>query len=153
MGYSLHRSMSAMRYAEAIVYIQICQGSQLLSKFHIVLFLFLMEAQVFQEQDMAGLELFSSSLSICTYAVRSEKNFFTQQLAQMLGYRSQAVFGVHLSFRTTKMCHQNNGSLVVQKVLNSIQGRTNTSVIGNFTFVIKGYIEIYTHQHLFAGYI
>ena len=63
---------------------------------------------------MAWFELFSSSLCIRTYAVGSEENFFTQQLAQMLGHGSQAVFGVHLSFRTTKMCHQNNGSLVVQ---------------------------------------
>ncbi len=46
MGYAFHRCMSPVRYAETIIYIQICQGSQLLRKFQIVFLFFFMVTQV-----------------------------------------------------------------------------------------------------------
>lgn len=105
MGYAFYRSMCAVRYTEAVIDIQVCQRSQLFGKFHVVLFLFLMETQVFQQQDVARFQLAGSSLYSLTYAVRSKKNLFAQQLAQMLSYGSQRQFRLNLSFRTAEMCH------------------------------------------------
>ena len=46
MGYAFHRCMSPVRYAETVIYIQICQGSQLLRKFQIIFLFFFMVTQV-----------------------------------------------------------------------------------------------------------
>ena len=105
VSYAFNRSVCAVRYTEAVIDIQVCQRSQLFGKFHVVLFLFLMETQVFQQQDVARLQLACSSLRSLAYAVRSEQNLFAQQLAQMLSYRSQRQFRFNLSFRTAEMCH------------------------------------------------
>ena len=105
VGYAFNRSVSAVRYTEAVIDIQVCQRSQLLGKVHVVLFLFLMETQVFQQQDMARFQFAGSSLCSLANAVRSKKNFFAQQLAQVLRYGSQRQFLFNLSFRTAEMCH------------------------------------------------
>ena len=105
VSYAFNRSVCAVRYTEAVIDIQVCQRSQLFGKFHVVLFLFLMETQVFQQQDVARLQLAGSSLRSLANTVGSEQNLFAQQLAQMLSYRSQRQFRFNLSFRTAEMCH------------------------------------------------
>ena len=80
MSYSFNGSVSTMGHAKAVINIQICQRSKLFSKFHVIFFFFLMEAQVFQKQELTSLQIFSSSFSYVAYAVRSKGDFFTKKL-------------------------------------------------------------------------
>src|SRR5436853_6707414 len=49
------RSMSAVSSAECIIDVDLAKGGKLTSKLRIILLFFLMEAQVFQQQDLTGL--------------------------------------------------------------------------------------------------
>ena len=149
--YALYGSMGTVRNTEAVVNIKVCQRSKLLCKLHVVLFFFLMEAQVFQKQNMTSLQLAGSSLSSLAYAVRSKKNLFAQQLAQMLSYRSQRKLRLNLSLRTAQMSHQDNSSLLLQQILNCRQRCGDTGIIGNLALIIQRNVKIYTYQNLFAG--
>src|SRR5260370_13007248 len=55
MCHSFSRSMCAVSSAECIIDVNLAKGSKLTSKLRIILLFFLMEAQVFQQQDLAGL--------------------------------------------------------------------------------------------------
>ena len=151
MSYAFNRSVSTMGYAKAVVNIQICQRSKLFSKVHIVLFFFFVEAQVFQKQELTCFKIFSSSFSHITYTVRSKGNLFTQQFAKMFSNRCQSIFRINFPFRTTKMSHTNYSSIVFQQIFNGVQGSTNSSIIRNITFSIKGNVKINTYQYFLTG--
>ena len=86
-----------MRGAESVVYIQIGIGSQRLGEVGIVLLFFSMEAQVFQQQHLAGLERGGLGLGVFADYVLGHDHFLSQQLAQALGDGSQGQLGHILS--------------------------------------------------------
>ena len=49
------------------------------------------------------------------------------------------------------MCHQNNGSLLLQQILNGRQRCGDTGIIGNLAFIIQRNVKIYAYQYFFTG--
>ncbi len=58
--------MCAVRGAECIIYVNFCHGSELFGKSGIILFFFLVEADIFKQHDFARLEC--SSECLCGFA-------------------------------------------------------------------------------------
>ena len=87
------RSVRAVRSAERIVHIKIGKIGQLLSEFFVIRFFFGMEAQIFQQQSLALLQLPCHLLGFNANAIGAEadvlpaRQLFIQQHAQALGNR------------------------------------------------------------------
>ena len=78
-----------MRGAESVVHVQLGIGSQGLGKLGIILFFFLMEAQVFKHHDLAGLESSGLRLGVLADNVLGHDHFLAEQLRQAGGNGSQ----------------------------------------------------------------
>ena len=75
--------MGPVHGAKGVGYVDLCQGSQLLGKFRIVLLFFLMKAQVLQQKDLAILQGHGLFLGLLADAVGCKVDLHAgEQLAQ-----------------------------------------------------------------------
>ena len=123
--------------AEGIVHVDLSQRGQRLRELRIVGFFFGVEAQIFEQQHLAGLELVGHLLGDFAYAVGEKATFHArpdvliEQLAQPVDDRAQRVLRIRLALGTAEVRGQNHLRLVPQGVFDGGQCGPNAGVVGD----------------------
>ena len=149
---------------------------QSLGKGGVVLGLALVEAQVLQQHDLAGLQRGGLGLGVLADGVGGEDHVLTQQLAQTLGNGSQgqlaqgllplfagdvslvlALFHLllHIALEggdgLAQMGAGDNGGAVLQQILDGGESRDDTLVAGDLAgLLVLGDVEVAAEQNLLA---
>ena len=151
-GHTGGGGVSTMDGTEGVGDIQLSHVGQFLGHSGVVLLLAGIEAQVLQQHDLAALEGCGLSLGILAHDIGSENHLAAQQLAQTLGHDSQRELLLPLTLGLAQVGAGDNGSTVVQQVLDGGQGGHDAVFIGDDT-VLQRHVEIATHQYALAGHV
>ena len=150
--------MCAVYRTECIGYVDaVCTGQicQCLCKCRIVLGLTIVIAQILQQQNLTRLQSSSLCLCILAYNVLCQNNIFTQQFAQALCNRCHRQLRLPLALRLAHMGACDNGSIMLQQILDGRQSRTNALVVRNYTASVLCHrdVKIAAQQNLLACYV
>ena len=143
--------MGAVGGAERVVYVDLCQAGKLLRECGVVLFLFLVEADVLQQHHLARLE--GCGQRLCGFAdyVVSQLDFLPEQLGQALGDRLEGILRVDLALRAAQVRAEDYCGLLRQQVLDGLQGGNNTLVVGDPARVVLRNVKIAPDDDLFPA--
>ncbi len=151
-----------MGTAEGVIDIQVAKFCQLLCEGWIVLLFFRMEAQVLQQQHLAGLQHAHHFLRSLSHAVWGETDIYrlaeamSEKLTQAIDDRAQAHLGIWLSLGTAEMRSQNHFGAVTNGVFQRGQRLTNARVIHDLSAIFRERdVEVYTDEDvlMFQGKI
>ena len=107
--------MCAVRGAECVVDIDFSKRSKLLRKRGVVLFFFLVEADVFQQFDFAVFQRSGNALGAVADDVLRHLDFLAERLGEVGGNRSKRIFHVELALRTAEMRAEDHFCFVVDQ--------------------------------------
>ena len=139
-----------MRGAESVVDINVRQRRQRLGEFGIVLGFFLVEADVFDNHDLARLESRRHGVGLFPDDVGGELDLAVHQLGQAFGHRGQGAFFLgFLILRTAQMGTEDHRRAVIHQILDGGNGFPNALIVRNDT-VVERHVEVAAHQHLFS---
>ena len=110
-----------------------------------------MEADVLQQDGLAGLDFCGQSLCGLADDVSSQLDFEAQLLGQALCNGSQRVLHVELALRTAKMRAQDDGSVVLEQILDGGQCSNDTGFVGDVAFSIQRDVEVAANENFLAG--
>jgi hypothetical protein len=111
---------------------------------------FLIEPQVLQQQDIAGLEALGLCLGVRTDAVIRENDLLAEQFREPCGDRLQGEGIIPRALGAAQVTHENQGAAAVQHVLDRWQGLDDPVIAGDVALVVLRHVEIDAHQDLFA---
>ena len=117
-----------------------------------------MEAEVFQQQRLSGLELAGQLHGDFADAVGREGNVFRdvedllQQLAQAGNQGAEAHGLDRLALGAAEVGAENDLGLVAQGVLDGGKGLADASVVGDQA-VLQGDVEVHADEHTLVGQI
>ena len=134
-----------MGSAEGVIDIELCQGSQFLGKFGVVLFLSGVEPHIFQQHDLTVLQGISQPMGIFADDVSRERHFAAQQLRKPCCHRSQAVLGVHLTLGASQMGAEDHPSALFHQIADGGQRLGDALIVGDGA-AIQRHIEVTAHQ-------
>src|SRR5574341_1329409 len=133
-----------MRRTKGVVHINVAEPSQLLGELSVVCFLFSMEAQIFEQQNISILQSVGLTQYLFTHTVGRHLNLFPKKSTESCCHRLETHLGVGLAFRPAKVrCKQNSRSLG-QSVLNGRKTGSDAGVIRDLASFIEGNIEVHT---------
>ena len=139
-----------MSGTEGIVYIQLCKACESLSKLGIVLLLFLVEADVLNEHNVAVSERVCLCVSILTDNVGGDRNILSEQLAQTCGNGCERVCHIELTLRSAQMGAEDDPRAVIHQVLDGRKRLDDSLIVGD-NAVLHRYVEIASYEHALAA--
>ena len=140
--------------AEGVGDIDLRHGGELLGELGVVLLLPLVEAEVLQQHDLAGLEGGGLGLGVLTDDILGEDHVLPQQLAQALGHGSQGEGLLPLPLGLAQVGAGDDGGVLLQQVLDGGQGGHDALVVGDDAGgLVLGHIEVAAQQDLLARYV
>ena len=98
--------MRAVRGTECVVHIEVAKKRQLLCESGIIAFFFLVETQVFQQKDVAILEIGNCLFGNWPDALISKSNFLAGKLLKNRNNWFETEFWCRSAFGTAQMRHQ-----------------------------------------------
>ena len=146
-------AVSSVGGAESVIHIHIGIGSQLLGKGRIILFLFLMETDIFQHDDLTGLDSGAQAVGILPDHIVGQSHRHFQQLGQAVGHRLQGILGVILALGAPQMGYDDDSGTAGDQIAQGGQSPLNASFIGQMPILVNGGVEIAADQHFFAAHI
>ena len=152
VGNALGGGVRAVRGAKGVVDIDLRKGGQLLGELRIVLFLFLVEADVLQQNDVARLHRVDALLGVLADDVLGQDDLLIELLAQALRNGGQGILHVEFALGTAQVRAEDDGRIVVQEVLDGGQRRHDAGVVGDLR-AVQGDVEVAAHEYALAGYI
>ena len=158
VGDALGGGVGAVRAAEGVVDVDVAQRGELLGEGRIVGLLFRVEAEVLQQQGLAGLELLRHLQRDVADAVGREGDVLRdvehllQQLAQARDQRAQAHGLDRLALGPAEVRAENDLGLVAQRVLDGRQRLADASVVGDDA-VLQRDVEVHADKHALVGKI
>ena len=117
--------------AEGVGHVQLRHGGQLLGEGRVVLLLAGIEAQVFQQHDLAALQRCGLGLGVLAHNVPGEDDLLPQQLAETLCHGGKAQLAFPLALGLTQMGAGDDRRLLLQKVADGGQRRHDALVTGD----------------------
>ncbi len=141
-----------MRGAERVVDVELRKGGQRLGELGIVLFLFLVEADVLQQHDVAGLHLRDALLGILADDVLGQHDRLAQLFGQAGGDGGQGVLHIELALGAAQVRGQDDGRIVIQQVLDGGQSRHDAGLVRDLVAVQRD-VEVAANEHFLAGYL
>ena len=142
MGHALGGGMSAVGRAEGVVDIDVAVAGKLLGEIRIILFLFVMEAEVFKQADFAFLQGGNDAVRVFADDILGHLDGAAQQLAQAQGGRSQGVLHVELALGAAQVAHQHDFGVLVHQVFDGGQRAHNAVIVGDLAFLVLRYVEV-----------
>ena len=143
-----------MHGSERIRHEDVCQICQRFCKRGIVLFLFLMEAGVFEQNDFSVFHVCDSSLCAFADGVFGEPDLrIGQQLGKLFTDRCECVLFIDLSLRTAEMRAEDDFRVVCEQVLDRRQCCDDTLVVRNLAVLGQRYVEVHANENFLAGYL
>lgn len=135
-----------MAAAESIVDADFSQGSELTSEIFTVLFFFLMETEVFQEENFARFESVGHGLRFSTDTIGSKFDVDAEEFRQAFCDGFQRILFDNLSLRTAKVAGQDDSRIVFEQVFNRRQRLLDTRIVSDIAVFIKGYVKVCTDK-------
>ena len=130
--------------AEGVHHEHVAQRRVLLGQLVGVLLFALVETHVFQQHQLARLDLDAAEI------VAHQRHVTAQRFAQVSGDRCQAVlFAEHALFRTAQMRADHHGGALLQCQLDGGQGSNDTRIAGHLA-VLDRHVEVFTNQYSLA---
>ena len=141
--------------AEGVRHIQVRHIRQGLGQSRVVLGLALFKAGVLQQHDLAGLQGGGLGPGVGAHHILRHDDGLAQQLAQALGHGLEAQGRVRAVLRLAQMGAGDDGSVLVQKILDGGQGGPDALVVGDDAAAVfsQGHVEIAAQQNLLAGHV
>ncbi len=146
--------------AEGVVDVDIGQRGQRLGEGRIVGFFLGVEAQVFQQQHLAGLELAGHLAGHFADAIGRKGHvdvlaqLLVEQFAQPVDHRAQRVLGIRLALGTAQVRGQNHLGLALQGVDDGGQRGHDAGVVGDGRAVFgERHVEIDADEDPLVGQI
>ena len=139
-----------MGRAKGVVDVDLSQGGQFAAEIRVVLGLAGMEAQVFKQQDIAGLESLGHGLDLGTDTVRGELDLASQEFGQAFGHGLQGKFGSRSALGTAQMGTDHQGCAPVQGHLQGREALPDAVVVGDDP-VFQGHVVVDTHENALAA--
>ncbi len=155
--------------AEGIVHIYVGIRSQSLRKFFLTFFHFLLggfvggvffvnayglafffgiEAEVFEQEHLAGLE--GGSHVGGGSAVGSELHVGAESLGYGFLNLAERHFGVHFAFGLAHVAHDNERTAVFEDFLKGGESAADTGVVGDVSVLVQGHIEVNAYDGFMA---
>ena len=153
--------MAAVCGAECVVHVYIGVACQSLGKFFLTFFHFLLgcvvsgvflvdayglafflgiEAEVFEQQHLTGLEFLGLFGSLC--AIFGEFNRSVESLAYGILNLSERELGVYLAFGFAHVRHYDECATIVKNFLEGGEGAADAGIVGDVGVFIQGHIEV-----------
>mmetsp|Transcript_22941 Transcript_22941/g.35087 ORF Transcript_22941/g.35087 Transcript_22941/m.35087 type:complete len:448 (-) Transcript_22941:110-1453(-) len=149
LGYSLGRSVSTVGGTKGIVDEKVERSSELFNKFWFVLGFFLVEASVFEHNDISFLGVSDNLGNFFTDAVWGEGDFLSQKFSHAFSTWSQAELVFWSVLRTSQVgADRDDGTLALQ-VFNGWDRGSDTGIIGD-GLSVEWNVNITTDQHLLS---
>ena len=152
-GTGLGGGVGAVGRAEGVVDVKLGGAEELLGEGGIVLFLLGMEADIFQEEDIARLEGGAELVGFGADAVGRELDRFAQDFGEVGGNRLEGILLLRLALGAAEVAGEDEGGALFQKKLQRGQGFLDAGVVGNlraFGGGFEGDVEIHPDENLFA---
>ena len=137
--------------SKGIVYVNLSQGGQRAGKPGLVGLFLGMEPQVLQKEDITIAKALKHGLNLRPHAVGRQGNLFPQELAEPFGNGLQAQFGDILAVGPAKVRHQDGPSAMVHEPLDRRKAFADPAVVGDFTGLVEGYVEVNTDQNALSA--
>ena len=116
--------------------------SESLGDLGIVLLLALVEADVLEHEDLARLKSGNGVSGLLAIGVVNKGDVETGELGELGGNRSERELGLGaVALGTTKVAHEDNAGVVLDKVLNGGQSSDDTGGIANDA-VLQRHVEV-----------
>ncbi len=148
-----HRRVRAMRGAERVVDVDVGELGERLRKRGIVLFLFRVEAQVLEQDDLgSAMRCGHGGFRRLADAVGRKDDVALQQLPQSIGDRLQAELRRRLALRPPQVRRKNDRRALVERVVNGRQRRGDARVVGDRA-VLDRHVEVDADEDALAAEI
>ncbi len=110
-----------------------------------------MEAEVFQQHDITGLQSGAGRLNRRADTVVEKPHRAVEQFGQLHRHRAERILGHLLPVGPAEMRHQHHGRTLLQGVADGGQGRHDALVVGDGAggLVLRD-IEVHAHEDAFA---
>ena len=148
-GYAFGGRMGTVSRSERIVDVQIRDRCKFFRKLRVVLFLFRVEANIFQQQHIAISHCADFFRHIVSDAVIGLHDGFAEEFTEALGDRVETKFLIY-ALRTTEVASQNHLCALGRKALNRGQGSPNAGIIGDRTFFVHRNVKVTPHKYALA---
>jgi len=110
------------------------------------------EAQVFEQQDLAGLELFGHGQNLGTDTVRSHAHLAPEQFRQAHGHGLEGKFRSRGSLGPAEMGTDDQRCAIVQSQFQGRQTLLDAVVVDN-GLAFEGHVVIDAHKDTFAAHV
>ena len=138
------RTFGAVSGAESVHHKHVAQGGILLGQLVGVFLFALVEAHVFKQHDVAGFNVDAIEV------IADQRHFTAQGLAQVIGYRLEAVFSRKLAFsRAPQVRADHDRRAFFQRQLDGRQRSEDTRIAGDYT-VLDWDVEVFADQYAFT---
>ena len=118
--------------AEGVEDEDVAVGSEGLGDLGVVLLLALVEADVLEDEDVAGLEGVDGLLGLLAVGVLDELHVEAGELSELLGGGAQGKLGLEAgAIGTAKVAHQDDLGVVLLEVADGGDGRTDAGVVSD----------------------
>ena len=154
LGHAGGGGMGAVDSAEGVRDIHAVSAGQVgqgLGKGGVVLLLALLEAQILQQHQLAGLQGRGLGLGVGAHHVGGKDDLPAQQLLQTMSHGGQGQCGLDLTLGLAQVGAGDDSSTLVQQILQGGQGSLDALVIGDGTgLLVLGDVEVAAAEHLLA---
>ena len=138
------RTFGAVSGAESVHHKHVAQSGVLLGQFVGVFLFALVEAHVFEQHDLAGLNVDAIEV------IADQRHVATQGFAQVLGDRLEAVFSRELTFsRASQVRADHDSRAFFQRQLDGRQRSKDARIAGDYT-VLDWDVEVFADQYAFT---
>ena len=149
MGNALGGSVRSVRRSERVVDIDLSHRSELFRKLGIVLFLFLVETDVFDEENVALFESGRLRFRVFSDDILRKLDFFAEKFGKFRRNGSKRIFHVELALRSAQVRAKDNFRIVRDEVFDRGK-RLDYSLRVRYNVAVKGYVEIASYEYFFA---
>ena len=123
---------------ESIVDVQVSDGSELLGELRVVLLLFLVEADIFEEEDITIAEASDSLDNLVTDAVVGLGHLLAQELGETGDEGGEAELVLGAALGAAQVRGEHNLGTVVGEVLEGGDGSADAGVVGDVQVGVQG---------------
>ena len=142
-----HGGVGPVAGAEGVVDVEVAERGDLLGEGGVALLLLGVEAEVFEQDHVAGLERGAGLGDRRADAIGQEADRFLQQFGEPRRARRQAEFRVGLAFGPAEVRHEDQRAALLEHRLDARQRGADALVVGDAARVVLGHVEVHAHQH------
>ena len=141
--------VGAVGGAKGVVDIDVAEFSQFFGEGLVTFFLFLMKPQIFEKEDVPGLQRSGGFCRGLTDTVGGEGDGCAEELLEARNKVFEGIFFGGSILGTAEVGHQDDAAAVVKDLLYGRDGGADAGVVGDLVLVVKRNVEVDPDEGLF----